>query len=207
MRQFRIMMTFLESSVITYSTHSIKLESATVFGKIAFALIIFLIAGCSCGGKDPCEATQDQTNHFRDQDDLMKDTPDRQILRSSDPDTALAIFMFKNYTLDSVETNLFEYKRYFHEKQKIDSLITKLYMTDSLLDEKLESLETVEMRIRGYCLNSLDYEYQFLNEPCINFLVYVRDSSVLRYLNEYKTRGKLTVRELSYVEKQIEKYK
>lgn len=86
---------------------------------------------------------------------IYKDWKDSYNISMGNPDTSLAIFLWKDTSLD-FEINTEQYIRYGLEKNKIDNVIRTIYNNDVLLKYKIQSISKHLDKFDKYVLSSLN---------------------------------------------------
>jgi hypothetical protein len=102
-------------------------------------LFLLLLAACT---SDPKPKTADVFPAQENKpDSVPAEDPDELYMRMGNPDTALAMFLYKNYKNFDPQAQIIEYMRWDLEHEKIKPLLVSLYLKGNDKDAVLATLE------------------------------------------------------------------
>jgi hypothetical protein len=138
-------------------------------------LFLLLLAACGSDPKpQPAEVVQVQENK-----------PDSG--KAENPDTALAMFLYKNYKNFNAEAQITQYKRWDLEHEKIKPLLVNLYLKGNDKDPVLIALEKNREAFHDKAVTTVLDDYKrthSVSGQWFTYLVEKRDEIVLPILQD-----------------------
>lgn len=159
-------------------------------------LFLILLAGC---GSDPKTQTADVKE--TKPDSVVAETPDELYMRTGNPDTALAMFLYKNYKNFNPEAQITQYKRWDLEHEKIKPLLVNLYLKGHDKDPVLITLEKNRQAFHDKAVTAVLDDYKRLHSlsgQWFTYLVEKKDEMVLPLLQDLLKDPKAPGKEKEY---------
>lgn len=165
--------------------------------RILFFLL--LLAACTSDPKPqtadvfPAQENKPDSGSAEDADELY--------MRMGDPDTALAMFLYKNYKNFDPQSQIIEYMRWDLEHEKIKPLLVSLYLKGNDKDPVLIALEKNRSAFYDTAVTTVIDEYKQLHGVSgqwFTYLVGKKDEVVVPLLQDLLRNPKAPGSEKAY---------
>jgi hypothetical protein len=146
--------------------------------------LLFFLFLAACGG-DPKPKQADVKENKPDS--VVAEAPDELYMRTGNPDTALAMFLYKNYKNFNAEAHVTQYIRWELEHEKIKRLLVSLYLKGTDKDSVLTTLEKNRQAFHDRAVTAVLDDYKRLHSVSgqwFTYLVEKRDEIVLPMLQD-----------------------
>jgi hypothetical protein len=171
-------------------------------------LFLFLLAACTSDPKPqtadvfPAQENKPDTNTAEDPDELY--------MRIGNPDTALAMFLYKNYKDFDPQSQIIEYMRWDLEHEKIKPLLVSLYIKGNDKDSVLITLEKNRKDFYDTAVTTVMEEYKRLHGVSGQWFTYLlekNDEVVVPLLRDLLRNPKAPDSEKEYAQQVLKNYK
>jgi hypothetical protein len=160
---------------------------------------LLLLAACTSDPKPqtadvfPAQENKPDSGSTEDADELY--------MRMGDPDTALAMFLYKNYKNFDPQSQIIEYMRWDLEHEKIKPLLVSLYLNGNEKDAVLTTLENNRVAFHDKAVTTVLEEYKQLHGVSgqwFTYLVEKKDEVVVPLLQDLLRNPKAPGSEKAY---------
>lgn len=162
-------------------------------------LILLLLAACT---SDPKPQTADVFPEQENKPDTNTvEDPDELYMRVGNPDTALAMFLYKNYKNFDPREQIIEYMRWDLEHEKIKPLLVSLYLKGNDKDPVLITLEKNRAAFYDTAVTTVLEEYKKLHGVSGQWFTYLlekKDEVVVPLLQDLLRNPKAPGSEKEY---------
>lgn len=154
---------------------------------ILWALIVSACNSNSGIDNNNCETSSKSSDSSVSLKALAKQAEENGKDWTMNPDTALAVFLYKNASVDNMVGHYDEYQRWVLECDNIMALIRNLYKNKPDLEENLAKLERkkqIIIQLSREEVEEIYNEFHGVSGPTFEFLCAIYDSTALALINK-----------------------
>jgi uncharacterized membrane protein YheB (UPF0754 family) len=173
-----------------------------------YSNLIFILLLAACNNAPKPQPVTEAVAEVNKTDSVTE--AEAQYMSMGNPDTALAMFLFKNYKNFDPEDQVEEYIRWDLENEKIKPLLISLYLKDQNKDSILNILQkNTEIFHEKAVIKVLD-DYKKYNEvagPLFYYLADKKDAVVLPLIQDLLNNPKASAEEKGHARETLKRLK